>query len=107
MSVLPKPVILTAVIAVLLALLPLPYGYYQLLRVLLGGVFAYAAMNSWKALPDGLIWVMVGFTFIYNPLFPLHLGREIWTIVNLGTAGFLVCLMQLKILEKHSLDDQV
>lgn len=105
MLILPKPIIIIAIVAVLAALLPLPYGYYQLLRVLMCGVFAYAAFSAWNVLPQGLLWVICGFAFIYNPLLPLHLGREIWTIVNLGTAGFLVYLLQVKTVETTNGDD--
>ena len=99
MPILPRPLIILTTVAVLAALLPLPYGYYQLLRVLMFGVFAYGAFTSWKHHEAWLPWVMCGVAFIYNPLMPLHLGREIWMLVNLGTAGFLFLLLQSKRLE--------
>jgi hypothetical protein len=67
-----------------------PYGYYILLRWVCCGVFAYLVF---KALDQGHQgWVLVlGITAaVYNPIFKVHLTREIWSVVNVVTIGIAV-----------------
>ncbi len=71
------------------ALLPLPYAYYMLLRVGMCGVFAYLAYTAYQSNEQGLTWVLGITAVIYNPFAPLHLGREVWTVINLVTIGVL------------------
>lgn len=78
-----------SIAALTLALLPLPYAYYMLLRVGMCGVFAYLAYSAWASNKEGLAWVLGITAAVYNPFAPLHLGREVWTIVNLATIGLL------------------
>ena len=83
----------------ILALLPWPYGYYKLLRLIVCLVSVWLAYGQWRL--DNAIsgWVVaLGATAIlYNPLFPIHLTREIWSVLNLITAGlFLGHLLALK-----------
>jgi hypothetical protein len=35
------------------------------------------------------MWVSISQAIIYNPLIPFYLGREIWTVVNILSIGFL------------------
>jgi hypothetical protein len=85
-------------IALISAIPPVwPYGYYTLLRVgicLLCATLAYVA-NHLKTKN----W-MVTFTIIaviFNPLLPLHLGKELWALVDLVSAiVLLVSFKQLK-----------
>ena len=92
MNTLPKPVLYTAVAAVLLALLPWPYAYYQLLRIFMCGVFAYAAYHSMDSGKAWLPWVLGFFAVLYNPIASIHLGREVWSVVNVVTAVVLLAL---------------
>lgn len=79
-------------IALGLALLPLPYAYYMLLRVGMCGVFAYLAYTASQSNEQGLAWALGITAAIYNPFVPLHLGREVWSIINLATIGVLFYL---------------
>jgi hypothetical protein len=66
-----------------------PYGYYTLLRIITSvvcGILAYTAMKTNNKPSSVILWVTV---FIYNPIVPLHLGKEIWIIVNLATVALL------------------
>lgn len=73
-------------VAMFLALLPLPYGFYTLLRVgtFVGGI--YFAIRLWdreRALAYGL-----GFAaLLFNPIWPIHLDRNIWAIFNAAGTG--------------------
>ena len=96
MAILPKPVVAIATITVLAALLPMPYGYYEILRVFICGVFLYGVISSKDKAPAWILWVMGAFAVIYNPIASLHLGRELWSVVNVITAGFLIAIQFIK-----------
>lgn len=72
----------------LIAFLDWPYGYYQFLRlvVFLTGGFLTWQIVVWK---QSRMWaVLFGImAFVMNPLFPIHLTREIWSILNLVFAA--------------------
>ena len=82
-------ILLGSMVALGVALLPLPYAYYMLLRVGVCGVFAYLAYTASQSNEQGLAWVLSITAVIYNPFAPLHLGREVWTMINLFTIGLL------------------
>jgi len=82
-------ILIGSVIALVVALLPLPYAYYMLLRVGMCGMLAYLAYTASQSNQQGLTWVLGITAVIYNPFAPLHLGREVWTVINLGTIGLL------------------
>ena len=80
--------ILMACIAMLvLALLPLPYAYYMLLRVAIFGVCAYLAVAAFSNEKAELGWMLAVSALVYNPVFPVHMTKDGWTVVNLLTIG--------------------
>lgn len=69
-------------ILLLLCLLDMPYGFYQLVRFasLIGfGILAYSA--SEKESKTEII-IYGGLALLFQPLFKIALGREIWNIVD-------------------------
>ena len=84
-----------SMVALGLALLPLPYAYYMLLRVGMCGVFAYLAYTASQSNEQSLTWVLGITALIYNPFAPLHLGREVWTVINLVTIALLFYVKSL------------
>lgn len=85
--------VLVTAAAVVVALGPLPYGYYLLLRLWCCGVsivFASRLTPPW-APPHG--WVLGGLAVLYNPLLPVALGsKSLWTVVNVATVAYLWAL---------------
>jgi hypothetical protein len=67
-----------------------PYGYYILLRWVCCGVFAFLAFKAFGQEQQGWAWVLGITAAIYNPIFRVHLTREVWTVVNLITIGIAV-----------------
>ena len=92
---------LTPVALLILALLPWPYGFYNLLRLVVCVVSAWLAYEQWRyddAVSGWVVALSIA-ALLYNPLLPIHLTREIWMVLNLVTAGlFLGHLRALKIL---------
>jgi len=75
------------IVCLLLALGDMPYGYYQLLRVILFCASVYLIIQESKQDSSIWLWVLIASALIYNPIATLSLGREIWTFVNLLTVG--------------------
>lgn len=62
-----------------------PYGYYILLRWACCAVFTYLAFQAFAKEKKRWVWVLGVTAAIYNPVFFIHLTREIWSIVNVVT----------------------
>ena len=86
-----KVVIKTALaILMLLCLLDMPYGFYQFVRfvALIGfGILAYKAKEEKK---NTEMIIYGGIALLFQPFFKIALGRDIWNIVDVLTAGFLI-----------------
>lgn len=79
------------VACLLIALFEMPYGYYQLLRVLIFCASCYIGVSEIDREPRFWLWAFSAIALIYNPVFKLSLGREIWFLANIATiALFLI-----------------
>jgi len=67
-----------------------PYGYYLLLRVVCCAAFAYLAFVAWERQQRGWVWVLAVVAVVYNPIFRIHLTREIWSALNVATVAVAV-----------------
>ena len=76
------------VVMLVAALLPWPYGYYNFLRFCVCGAASFLAYQQWTHDDAASKWVVIlgAIALLYNPLVPIHLTREIWTLLNVGTA---------------------
>lgn len=77
-------------VALLLCLLPLPYGYYELVR--LGGMacFGVLAFNSYQQKQEGWMVAYAALAILFQPFFKIALGRGMWNIVDVAVAGLLL-----------------
>jgi hypothetical protein len=74
-------------IPILLAcLLPMPYGYYQLVRVVATAAFAFLA---YQERGNNLLWVFIGLALLFQPFEKVALGRTLWNVVDVVVAIFL------------------
>ena len=73
----------------LIAILPLPYGYYTALRPIMWVGAAFVAWNLFRPTKQvtWLVWAFAAIVVIYNPMMPLHLNRWLWFPINLLSAG--------------------
>ena len=86
----PKLVIYFAAGLLLLGILPLPYGYYTLLRLVAFGVFTWAAFIAFEKKEAVLPWVFVLLALIFNPIIKTYLPKEIWAIIDFCSGVFLI-----------------
>ncbi|ACI57416.1 hypothetical protein Rleg2_4154 [Rhizobium leguminosarum bv. trifolii WSM2304] len=81
--------LLVPVGALLLAVLPLPYGYYILLRSLIAGFSLYLAYrysgNASKLTGWALAYLFIA--VLWNPITPIFLDRGSWFVLDLVVAG--------------------
>ena len=74
-------------IACLVAILDMPYGYYQFLRLV---VTAYTAYLSCVYFRDGraeIAWAFAFLALIYNPIFPITMTKGAHAIFNVLAAA--------------------
>ena len=87
---------LAIVILLLLCLLPMPYGYYQLVRFVAMVYFAYKAYRYSNLKQQTLMITFTSLTLLFQPFFKIALGRVIWNGVDVVVALFLIYLMYKK-----------
>ena len=95
------------VVLLLVALIPWPYWYYNLLRLAVFAVSVWIAYEQWQNDDSFSGWVVAFglIALLYNPFLPVHLTREIWSVLNFGTAAlFLGHLVALKKLDTAQSD---
>ncbi len=81
----PAWVFLLPAIMSLLALADLPYGYYQLLRIVVTGSAAWIAYayNNRRIMIGAIVFV--GIAVIFNPIAKIHMERNVHAVFNLIT----------------------
>lgn len=91
----PFPLVICALLG--LAILKLPYGYYQFLRIAvtvwgIGCIYGVTHQEQENKSAGTVLLLTGGITILYNPLIPIHLTREIWFYLNLlSIPGVLIC----------------
>ena len=83
--------LLTVVAAMLLlAALPLPYGYYRLLRLVVCPTAAWAAYRAWQGQPrqDGYAVAFGLVAVLFNPISLVFFGRGFWALIDISVAYF-------------------
>lgn len=90
----PKPLIYIAAGLLFLGALPLPYGYYMLLRLVACGVFAWAAYITYERSEEVLPWVFGVLAITFNPIFKIHLPKELWAAVDICSGIFLLAVSE-------------
>jgi hypothetical protein len=75
------------------AVLPLPYAYYEILRVAVCLGVLYMLVKEWPLLEGQTKGVFIVIAVLFNPFSPIYLSKIIWMIIDI-VAG--VYLLQLK-----------
>ncbi len=97
MNKLNKIPIIISVIILFLAIFPMPYGYYTLLRLVVCGTAIYIVYNAKKINRQSWMWVMGIIALLFNPLIPIYLNKGVWVIIDIIVAiTFCVSFLQIK-----------
>ena len=81
-----------------------PYGYYTLLRFIVCGVTAYGAWFAYQLDKKGWVWCLGIIAILFNPIFPVHMDRGTWAIVDIGVA--IILLVSLFGLRRPEISDE-
>ena len=75
-------------IIMFIGLMPMPYGCYTLVRVVVFVCALYFVFEFINIDDTTFIWTFGFLALLYNPLIPITLGSKgLWVIVNIITAG--------------------
>ena len=66
-----------------------PYGFYNLLRIIVCITALYGIFKARNNNKINLMWIFGIVTFLFNPILPMHLTRDIWKYIDIITAIFL------------------
>lgn len=88
-------------ILLLLCLLPMPYGYYQIFRYIAVVGFAILAYYEYERKNIPLVIAFVALALLFQPLAKVPLGRQVWIIIDVVVAvGLVVTVLVQKRKEK-------
>ena len=71
----------------LFCLLQMPYGYYQLVRVISTIIFSYIAYQERRS---QIMWIFIGLAILFQPFEKIVLGRSMFNIIDVVASLFLV-----------------
>lgn len=80
-------------VLLLLCLADMPYGFYNIVRVLATAAFAYLAFDYFRAGRDAAGFCFTALAVLFQPFVKIALGRTIWNIVDVTVAALLVWLI--------------
>lgn len=83
-------------VLLLVCVIPLPYGYYQLIRFMAVVGFAILAYYEYERKNIPLVIVFAGLMILFQPLGKIPLGREVWNIVDMFVAAWLLVTVFVK-----------
>lgn len=85
--------ILAALIAI--AILPLPYAYYEVLRVIVSIGVTYLLITNWinlKEFQARLTAVII--IILFNPIYPIFLSKSWWVVIDIISAWIIYTLFK-------------
>jgi len=66
------------------------YDYYVLLRFVTCGAAAHSSYLAFEQRRRTWPWLLAALALLFNPVFPVHLGRDVWKVVDVLVALFLL-----------------
>lgn len=75
------------ILMLLIALIDMPYGYYQILRVMIFCSSVFIAIREKEQNGVFWLWAFVACALIFNPIIKLSLGSEIWPFANIAATA--------------------
>ncbi|MDY3344320.1 hypothetical protein PG326_03525 [Riemerella anatipestifer] len=78
----------------LICILDMPYGYYQLVRfiaLICFSMLAYQYRNN-----HTLLVIFISLALLFQPFIKIALGRTLWNIIDVVVAIFLLILLKVE-----------
>ena len=79
-------------LALFACLLPMPYGYFMLIRFAAMIIFALMAYGYYKRKKDGIAIFFGAMAILFQPIFKISLDRFTWNVIDVVMAIFLFVL---------------
>ena len=79
-------------VALIVCLLPMPYGYYNLVRFATMIIFGCIANDFYKNSKIHLCVIAGSIALLFQPFLKITLGRTLWNIIDVVVAIMLVIL---------------
>jgi hypothetical protein len=73
-----------------LCLAPMPYGYFQFVRLSGALLFAYFALIANKEGSEGLKILYIALAILFQPFFKISFEREVWNLIDVVVGVFLL-----------------
>ena len=80
---------LIVALALLGCLLPMPYGYYMVVRVVAMILFGIMSFGYFHCQNTNWYIACAVMAFLFQPFLPIPLGRAVWMVVDVVGAGIL------------------
>ena len=87
------------IIGLLLALLPMPYGYFSILRIYSIIVFAillFQIPTKKQNLKNWIFVTYIALILLFQPIIKIPLGRTIWNIIDVAVAIWMLLSLNKK-----------
>lgn len=76
----------------LLCLVKMPYGYYNIIRLIATSVFVYMTYVYTEEKKMGLMVTFGALALLFQPFVKIAIGRTMWNIVDVAVAILLITL---------------
>lgn len=83
-------------ILLLMCLMSMPYGFFQLVRFLAMVGFGILAWKAHERNNEREMIIFLALAILFQPLFKIALGRTLWNVVDVVVAGYLLYGVFLK-----------
>lgn len=87
-----KITLLILAIALLICLAPMPYGYYMLIRYAATILFGVMTYDYFQNKQKRLYVICLALALLFQPILKIPFGREIWNLIDVVVAVFLLWL---------------
>lgn len=85
----PLPATLIAAAIIGIGALPMPYGYYNLVRIVATGMFIWSAVVLYQRGGQYLPWIFALVAITFNPIFKISFEKEVWIVIDIVAAVLL------------------
>lgn len=81
-------------LVIILSFFKVPYTIYMILRVLVCLTFLNTVLTLRKFMPSYAVLICILGIILYNPIYPIHLAKSTWQIMDIGILIELIYLLK-------------
>lgn len=84
-----------------------PYGYYQILRWVVCGLTGYLTYLAYDGDKNVWVWIFGITAVLFNPIAPIHLDKETWSVINLIVAAIIfISIFKMKVIHPQKKNEK-